>query len=241
MWSLVYLLIRTLVAILMRTSRHDRDGGAKDLEILVLRHQLRVLQRTAGRPKLRPIDRVLLAAASRVIPRDRWVAFPVTTTTLLRWHRELVRRKWTYRGTGSPGRPPIDPAIRALILRLARENSRWGCVRIEGELRKLGLRVSATTVRTLLRAALLGPAPRRTGPTWTEFLRAQAHGIIACDFFTVETAWLRTLYVLVFIELGSRRIHLSPSTVHPDSFLIRDRDAKFSGRFDTVLRAEGCG
>jgi len=261
MWSLLYLLIRTLVALFMRTSRRDRDDGAKDLEILVLRHQLRVLQRTAGRPKLRIVDRVLLAAASRAIPRDRWIAFLVTPATLLRWHRELVRRKWTYRRTGRPGRPSIDAELRALILRLARENPRWGCVRVQGELRKLGIRVSATTVRTLLQAARLGPAPRRAGPTWAEFLQAQAEGIIACDFFTVETAWLRTLYVLVFIELGSRRIHLSPSTVHPDSawvtqqarnlalgldarttparFFIRDRDTKFSGPFDTVLRSEG--
>ena len=128
-----------------------------------------------------------------------------------------MRRKWTYRKSGRPGRPTIDPEVRSLILRLARENARWGCVRIEGELRKLGIRVGATTIRTLLRTARLGPAPRRTGPTWTEFLRAQADGIVACDFFSVETAWLRTLYVLVFIELGSRRIHLSPATAHPDS------------------------
>ena len=261
MWSLLYPIARALVRILISARQPDRGGGAKDLEILVLRHQLRVLQRTAGRPKLRPIDRVLLAAASRAIPRDRWVAFLVTRATLLRWHRELVRRKWIYRRTGRPGRPPIDPELRSLILRLARENPRWGCVRMQGELRKLGLRASATTIRTLLRTARVGPAPRRSGPTWAEFLRAQADGIIACDFFTVETAWLRTLYVLVFIELGSRRIHVSPSTVHPDSawvtqqarnlalgldvratparFLIRDRDAKFSGTFDTVLRSEG--
>jgi transposase InsO family protein len=134
-------------------------------------------------------------------------------------------------------------------------------VRIEGELRKLGIRIGATTIRSLLRTARLGPAPRRTGPSWTEFLRAQADGIIACDFFTVETAWLRTLYVLVFIELGSRRVHPSPATAHPNSawvtqqarnlamalddrspairFLIRDRDTKFSRSFDTVLRSEG--
>jgi putative transposase len=160
--------------------------------------------------RLKPTDRVLLAAASRFLPRDRWVAFLVTPATLLRWHRELVRRKWTHHRTGHPGRPPIDPELRALILRLARENSRWGCVRVQGELRKLGLRASVTTVRSLLRAGRLGPAPRRSGPTWTEFLRAQADGIIACEFFTVETAWLRTLYVLVFIELGCRRIHLEP-------------------------------
>src|SRR5450759_4966189 len=261
MWSLFYLVIRTLVRVIVIGDLGQRDEHAKDLEILVLRHQLRVLQRTAGPPRLRPIDRVLLAAASRVLPRDRWVAFLVTPPTLLRWHRELVRRKWTYRRTGRPGRPPLDPEVRALIIRLARENPRWGCVRIEGELRKLGIRVAATTIRSLLRTARLGPAPRRTGPSWTEFLRAQADGIIACDFFTVETAWLRTLYVLAFIELGSRRIHLSPATAHPDSawvtqqarnlaldldartnparFLIRDRDAKFTGPFDEVLRSEG--
>jgi transposase InsO family protein len=220
-----------------------------------------VLRRTSGPPRLRRLDRVLLAAASRALPRDRWVAFLVTPATLLRWHRELVRRKWTYRRTGRPGRPPINPDVRQLILRLARENPRWGCVRIEGELRKLGVRVGATTIRSLLRTVRLGPAPRRSGPTWTEFLRAQAGGIIARDFFTVETAWLRTLYVLVFIELGSRRIHLSPSTAHPNSawvtqqarnlvmdldaraspvrFLIRDRDSKYSRSFDAVLRSEG--
>src|SRR5450759_3462355 len=196
MWSLFYIVARSLVRLLVGGGQQGQDDGSKDLEILVLRHQLRVLQRTAGRPRLRTIDRVLLAAASRVLPRDRWVAFLVTPATLLRWHRELVRRKWTYRKGGRPGRPPIDAEVRALILRLARENSRWGCVRIEGELRKLGLRVSATTIRTLLRTARLGPAPRRTGPTWTEFLRAQADGIIACDFFAVETAWLRTLHIL---------------------------------------------
>ncbi len=261
MWSLFYLFIRTLVPLFIGTGKRGRDEHAKDLEILVLRHQLRVLQRVAGAPKYRVTDRVLLAAASRVLPRDRWVAFLVTPATLLRWHRELVRRKWTYRRTGQPGRPPIEPTVRALILRLARENPRWGCVRIEGELRKLGIRVGVTTIRTLLRAARRGPAPRRTGPTWSQFLQAQAHGIIACDFFTVETAWLRTLYVLVFIELGSRRIHVSPATAHPDSawvtqqarnlalgldartkparFLIRDRDAKFPRSFDMVLRSEG--
>src|SRR5664280_1902253 len=168
MWSLLYLVARALARLLVGGGQQGRDGGGKDLEILVLRHQLRVLQRTSGRPQLRVIDRVLLAAASRVIPRERWVTFLVTPATLLRWHRELVKRKWTYRRTGRPSRPPIDPAVRALILRLARENPRWGCVRIEGELRKLGLRVGATTVRSLLRVARAGPAPRRTGPTWTE-------------------------------------------------------------------------
>src|SRR5450759_3643336 len=153
MWYLLYLVVRALVRLLVRAGRAGRVDGSRQLEILVLRHQLRVLQRTSGRPQLRTVDRVLLAAASRAIPRERWVTFLVTPATLLRWHRELVRRKGTYRGAGRPGRPPIDPAVRALILRLARENPRWGCVRIEGELRKLGLRVAATTIRTLLRTA----------------------------------------------------------------------------------------
>jgi len=261
MFSLLYLTIRVLARLIVTGGHGGRDDGAKDLEILVLRHQLRVLRRTSGPPRYRAIDRVLLAAASRSIPRDRWVAFVVTPATLLRWHRELVRKKWTYRRTGRPGRPPIDAEVRQLILRLARENPRWGCVRIQGELRKLGIRVGTTTIRSLLRAARTGPAPRRAGPTWTEFLRAQGGGIVACDFFTVETAWLRTLYALVFIELGSRRIFVSPSTAHPDSawvtqqarnlamelddrstairFLIRDRDTKFTRAFDEVVGSAG--
>jgi hypothetical protein len=157
-----------------------------------LRHQLRVLRRSVKRPLLFRRDRVLLAAASRLVPRERWAVFLVSPQTLLRWHRELVRRKWTYRRR-SPGRPPLDPALRELVIRMARENSKWGCVRIQGELRKLGVRVGATTIRSLLRRAGLGPAPRRGGPSWAEFLRAQAEGIVACDFCTVETVWLRTL------------------------------------------------
>ena len=206
-------------------------------------------------------DLVLLAAASRVIPRDRWVAFLVTPATLLRWHRELVRRKWTYRRTGRPGRPPIDPAIRALSLGLARENARWGCVRIGGELRKVGIRVGATMIRTLLRTARAGPAPRRTGPTWTEFLRAQADGIIACDFCTVETAWLkdalqprahRAQAAGGSTAARQRRTptrHGSPEQARnlaldldaraTTGCLVRDRDAKCSGSCDAVLRSVG--
>jgi putative transposase len=175
----------------------------------------------------------------------------------LRWHRELVRRKWTYRRR-SPGRAPLDPAVRELVLGMARENSKWGCVRIQGEFRKLGIRVGATTIRSLLRRAGLGPAPRRGGPSWAEFLRAQAEGIVACDFFTVETVWLGTLCVLFFIEHGTRCVWLVGVTAHPDGawmrqearnlavderlenvrFLIHDRDGKFSGPFDEILRGE---
>jgi len=190
--------------------------------------------------------------------RARWSAFLVSPQTLLRWQRELVRRKWTYRRRPA-GRPPLDPERRELVLRLARENPRWGCVRIQGELRKLGVRVGATTIRTLLRQRGLGPAPRRAGPSWAEFLRAQAQGVLACDFFTVETVWLRTLYVLFWIEHGSRRVHVAGVTANPDCawvsqqarnlaigdhlenvrFLIHDRDAKFCGPFDQIVRSEG--
>jgi putative transposase len=235
-------------------------GSASQLQLenAVLRHQVRVLRRSVRRPELKDRDRVFLAAASRALSRDRWASFLVTPQTLLRWHRELVRRKWTYRRRGS-GRPPLDPETVDLITRLGRENPRWGCVRIQGELRKLGIRVGASTVRRILRQAGLGPAPRRIGPTWTEFLRAQGRGLVACDFFTVETAFLKTLYVLIFIELSTRRVHVAGTTARPDSawvtqqarnlsiigclddkhLLIRDRDAKFSGAFDEDFRTEG--
>jgi putative transposase len=185
----------------------------------------------------------------------------VTPQTLLRWHRELVRRKWTYRKSREPGRPPIDPQVAELVLRMARENSRWGCVRIAGELRKLGIRVGATTIRTLLRRNGLGPAPRRSGPTWTQSLRAQAEAIVACDFFTVETIRLQTLYVLFIIQVSTRRVLVAGVTANPSSawvtqqarnvamdlddqvrpirFLLRDHDAKFTGQFDEVFRAQG--
>jgi putative transposase len=222
-----------------------------------------VLRRKTGRPKLTPLDRMLLAVTSRFLPRGRWASLMFTPQTLLRWHRELVRRKWTYGRDRKPGRPPIDPETLELILRLARENPRWGCIRIQGELRRLGIRVGATTIRRLLRRAGLGPAPRRTGPTWSEFLRVQAEGIIACDFFSVETIRLKTLYVLMFIDLQTRRVFVTDCTAHPDSawvtqqarnlsmdldgrvpplrFLIHDRDSKFPGSFDEVFRSEGTG
>jgi putative transposase len=151
LWLIVRLLVRLLV--LPRT-----DDGTKDLEILVLRHQLRVLRRKSGRPRFTAGDRVLLAAASRVLPQGRWASFLVTPQALLRWHRTLVRRKWTYGKERSPGRPPIDPQTVELVLRMTRDNARWGCMRICGELRELGIRVGATTIRTLLRRHGLGPA-----------------------------------------------------------------------------------
>jgi hypothetical protein len=253
---LVYLFLRGI----LRVPAAASDEQAKDVEILVLRHQVKVLRRKVGRPPLRPWDRVLLAAASRALPRDRWTSFFVTPQTLLRWHRELVRRKWTYGPAGRPGRPPLDPEVRDLILRLGRENPRWGYLRIQGELAKLGIAMSATAIRILLRRHGLGPSPRGSGPSWSQFLRAQAQGILACDFFTVETAVLQTLYVLFFIELGTRRVHIAGATASPNSawvtqqarnlvmsqddelpfrLLIRDRDAKFTRSFDEVFRVEG--
>jgi len=254
--SIVCLLLRQLLGLAARTG-----AAATDLENAVLRHQLHVLRRQVRRLRYRPSDRLFLTAASRLLPRERWSAFLVTPQTLLRWHRELVKRKWTYRRSRKPGRPAIDPELRALVVRLARENARWGYVRIQGELRKLGVQIGATTIRRILRAHGLGPAPRRSGPSWSEFLKAQADGMLACDFFTVETLRLRTLYVLFFIELHTRRVHVAGVTARPDSawvsqqarnlaysfedrptpvrFLIRDRDAKFSGPFDEVFRTEG--
>jgi putative transposase len=251
---LVHLVMRRLLRVLAGSS----VVGALEVENAVLRHQLVVLRRTVKRPPLRRRDRVLLAAASGLLPRERWPVLLVSPQTLLRWHRELVRKKWSYRRC-LPGRPPLDPAVRELIVRLARENPRWGCVRVQGELRKLGIRVGAITIRSILRRCALGPAPRRGGPSWSEFLRAQAQAMVACDFFTVETAWLRTLYVLFWIELGSRRVQLAGVTANPDSawvtqqarnlaldkrlenvrYLLHDRDAKFSGPFDEVMRSEG--
>jgi putative transposase len=252
LFSLVYFLVGRI----LRTGRRPDD--AREIELLVLRHQVRVLQRQVKRPRLRRLDRVLLAAASGAMPRGQWSSFVVRPETLLRWHRELVCRKWTYKRRGHPGRPPTEPEVSALIVRFGTENPRWGYQRIRGELLKLGIRVSVTTVRTILIRRGLGPAPRRGGPTWSEFLRSQASGILACDFFTVETIRLKTLFVLFFIEVSTRRVHMMGATAHPHSawvtqqarnlaveerlgdvrFLVRDRDAKFSGPFDEVFRTE---
>jgi putative transposase len=253
-FSLLYMVLRVVFRLAPAGDQRDRE-----VEILVLRHQVKVLQRKVGRPKLHRGDRLFLSAASRLLPRTRWSCFFVTPATLLGWHRQLVKRKWTHRRPKS-GRPPLDAEIQRLIVRLAKENPRWGYIRIQGELRKLGIFVGASTIKRLLAAAGLGPAPRR-GLSWSEFLRSQADGILACDFFTVETAFLKTLYVLFFIELGSRRLHITTATRNPNgtfvtqqarnlcfvmdkrdepvNFLIRDRDAKFSGPFDEVFRTEG--
>jgi putative transposase len=217
------------------------------------------LRRRGPRPVLTGADRTFLAAASRLLPRAMWPSFIVGPATLLRWHRRLVVRRWTY--SGRRGRPPIGRDVRELILRLASENPRWGYQRIVGELKGLGLVVSATTVRKMLREHQLGPAGKRQGPSWREFLRAQARSVIAVDFFTVDTICFRRLYVLFFIEVASRRVHFAGCTAHPDGawvtqqarqvvwtlaerdepvrVLIRDHDGKFTASFDAVFQGAG--
>lgn len=251
LFAVFYLLLRRLVAL---------AGAAEDndIEVLVLRHQLAVLRRRVGRPRLRRRDRLFMAALSRVLPRPRWSSFLVSPQTLLRWHRELVRKKWTYPGhrreatdrrrcaRSHPSDGQGEPAVG-----MRADQGRAGQARHQG----LGL-----GIRALLRRNGLGPAPRRGGPTWGEFLRSQARGILATDFFTVETTWLRTLYVCFVIELRTRRVHLAGVTGHPDSgwvtqtarnlswdlrgrgrfrYLIRDRDSKYTRSFDAVFAADG--
>ena len=252
---MIYLGLRRMFELLVLLARsHDH----RELEILVLRHELSVLRQQTGRARYEPRDRALLAALSRALRRDRWSAFTVTPETLMRWHRRMVSRRWTYDGRG-PGRPRLDPYLAELILRLARENPRWGHRRIVGELKKLGFSVSETSVRNLLRAEAIVPAPRRSGPTWRAFIRQQAASMIACDFFTVETISLRRFYVQFFIELESRYVRLAGCTTNPTGawvtqqarnlslsgvfermrFLIHDRDSKFTSAFDEVFAANG--
>ena len=224
---------------------------------MVLRHELDVLRRQVARPALKPADRAFLAAAACHLPRPLNSLRLVTPSTLLRWHRAIVRRRWRQEGR-RPGRPRLSSEIQELVLRLARENPCWGHRRICGELTKLGLQASPTSIRRLLVRAQLRPAPRRSGPGWREFLQTQASSIVACDFFTVESILLRRHYVLFFIEHGTRRVHLAGCTGNPDGgwvtqqarnlglffaeqrirFLIRDRDSKYSGPFDEVFRTE---
>src|SRR3954463_244375 len=188
--------------------------NADAVEIAVLRHQVAVLHRQVERPRYNPADRMVLAALAKLLPRERWAVFLVTPATLLRWHRELIARRWTYPPTGRDQRG-LDEKIVALVVRLAHENPRWGYLRIVGECRNLGVRVSATSVGRILRRHGLGPAPRRGGPTWSQFLRAQAGGLLATDFFTVETVGLTRLYVLFVVEVQQRYVHLVGITAHP--------------------------
>jgi putative transposase len=243
---------------LVRFSRRGQQELA--VEVLMLRHEVAVLRRQVVRPALQPADRAVLAGLSRLLSGARRGRFFVQPETLLRWHRDLVRQKWTY-AHRRPGRPGLPAGTISLVLRLANENPTWGYRRIHGELATMGVRLAPSSVWKILHRYGIEPAPRSSGPTWAEFLRAQATTVLACDFFTVDTVLLRRLYVLFFVELDTRRVHLSGVTTNPAGewviqqarnlsldltersrsvkFLIRDRDTKFTSSFDEVFRSEG--
>jgi hypothetical protein len=250
---LIYQMFSHLLAWMLLRTQSDT---AKEIEILVLRHQLAVLRRRTPRPRMTWTDRALITALTRLLPVRRRLGLLVTPATILRWHRQLVTRCWTTK-PARPGRPAIPGGLRALVVRLATENPTWGYRRIHGELSGLGYQIGASTVWKILHTAGIDPAPRRAGPSWTEFLRAQAHAILACDLFHLDTLTLHRLYAFFVIEHATRRVHVLGVTAHPTGawlaqlarnlcmdlddasrrvrFLIRDRDAKFTTSFDAVF------
>ena len=258
LYSLLYDLLRIMIEIVIVRRRGDAQLRT---EVLALRHQLGVLERQVGRPRRQPSDRLLLTAISRALPRPAWRSLLHSPETLLRWHRELVRRRWAaYRRRPRRQRSALSTELHDLIVKLAEQNPRWGYRRIQGELIKLGHRCSHFTVRKVLRRHGIPPAPRRSQRSWREFVHQHTDQILATDFFAVNTVWVSRLYVLFFIEVGSRRVHLAGCTYQPTgawvaqqarnlawklqdrclkvNFLLHDRDAKFTASFDEVFNSE---
>ena len=254
---LTYLVISKLVSWMVLLARSD---AAKDIEILVLRHQLSVHNRKTPRPRLSWADRAFISTLVRRLPRHRRIGLFITPNTILRWHQRLISRRWTTQHH-QPGRPAIPAGVRTLAVRLATENPTWGYRRVHGELAGLGYQIGASTVWKILQAAGIDPSTRRSGPCWREFLRTQAHTILAADLFHVDTIALTRLYVFFAVEHATRQIHILGVTVHPTGawltqlarnlamdldevgkrfrFLIRDRDAKFTNTFDAALTGAG--
>jgi putative transposase len=255
---LLYLIFRQVMAWL---GLLDRSAQSKNAEILVLRHEVTVLRRQVSRPRLSWADRAVFAALTGLLSPACRLHRIVTPATLVRWHRDLVKRRWTQPRHHRSGGRRTPPELRRLVLRLAAENSSWGYRRIHGELAGLGYQIAASTVWSILKRAGIDPAPRRDGPSWRQFLQAQARGILATDFFCVDTLLLQQLYVLFIVEHATRRVHLLGVTTTPSGawvaqqarnflmdlgdratefrFLIRDRDSKFTSVFDAVFASEG--